>query len=512
MHIRKLVLNGTLVTISQILWVALGLVTRRIFVSLLSVEYLGYENVFSNLLAMLSVADLGVESVIAVRLYEAVAKKDYKQICKLMWIFKWFYRGVAVFVTLCSILLYPILPFIITEAASSWTFLRTVYVIQVAATVAGYFLSYQRVIFIAHEQNYYCSLADLLMRALTQAMQIMVLLLWQNYLLYLAVKLSAAPLANLILAVIARKRFPFISAPTVATKQDIKDFNLVRETKNFFVHKVTALSFNATGTVIVSAFCGIYTAAMYGNYASLYLMATGILLTQPFNALKSSIGNIVNEEKDVGRQRKVFSMVSAASDIYAMQIMLGFLLFTQPVMELWLGREFLLSNRLVVLYAVEQGILTWQYGMYAYRGVLGNFAKDRTIQVLAAIANLTVAIIFVGALGETAVVMGLTAGLMLSTMGYAVVVYQEFLHQPLQGYIKERILLFCMMLLEIILVTHFVDIGAPASIARLIAYLLVWIVLGAVNCVLMCSREGARTFFLFLTKSLQAKVYIHRRR
>lgn len=511
MHIRKLVLNGTLVTISQILWVALGLVTRRIFVSLLSVEYLGYENVFSNLLAMLSVADLGVESVIAVRLYEAVAKKDHTQICKLMWIFKWFYRGVAVFVTICSILLYPILPFIVTDAASSWAFLRIVYVIQVAATVAGYFLSYQRVIFIAHEQNYYCSLADLLMRALTQALQIMVLLLWQNYLLYLVVKLSAAPLANLILAGIARKRFLFISTPTVATKQDIKRFNLVKETKNFFVHKVTALSFNATGTVIVSAFCGIYTAAMYGNYASLYLMATGILLTQPFNALKSSIGNVVNEEKDAERQRKVFSMVSAASDIYAMQIMLGFLLFTQPVMELWLGREFLLSNRLVVLYAIEQGILTWQYGMYAYRGVLGNFAKDRTIQVLAAIANLAVAIIFVGAFGESAVVMGLTVGLMLSTIGYAIAVYQDFLHQPLEEYIKERVLLFGVMLLEVMLVTRFVDIGAPVSIIRLIAYFLVWIAFGVGNCALMYSREGARTLFAFLTKNLHQK-YINRRR
>ena len=134
-------------------------------------------------------------------------------------------------------------------------------------------------------------------------------------------------------------------------------FKIVTESKNFLIHKVSSLVFNATGTIIVSAFCGIYTAALYGNYASLYLMATGILLTQPFNALKSAVGNLLHEDISPERQRHLFEAISTAGDWYSLQIMLGFFLFTQPVMELWLGRKFLMPDGLVPVSYTHLGIV-----------------------------------------------------------------------------------------------------------------------------------------------------------
>ena len=491
MHTKKFMTNGVLVTISQLLWVALGLLSRRVFVSLLSVEYLGYDNVFSNVLSLLSVADLGMESVIAVRLYEAVTKKDHESTCKLIWIYKWFYRIVAGVVFFGSIILYPFLPYIISRPSASWEYLSVVYFMQVAAVVAGYFLSYKRAVFIANQQNYYCSLADLLMCLVTQVLQILVLLIWQSYLLYLAVKLSASPLANVVLAFMSRKKYPYLTTSIHATRQDIRRFKIVTESKNFLIHKVSSLVFNATGTIIVSAFCGIYTAALYGNYASLYLMATGILLTQPFNALKSAVGNLLHEDISPERQRHLFEAISTAGDWYSLQIMLGFFLFTQPVMELWLGRKFLMPDGLVLAYSLSQGVLVWYYTMYTYRGVLGNFARDRWFQIASVAVNIVISISLVRSLESVAVIIGSIVGCFVSVCGFAVVVYGDFLQCGIGSYLRRRLLLLGTMVLELWLLCHTMDVSPTLSFGALAVRFLIWVAFWFINGVLLRKTAGA---------------------
>lgn len=492
MRIKKLAVDGIISAASQLITILLGLVSRRIFVSLLSIEYLGYDSVFSNILSILSVADLGMESVIAVKLYQAISNQDGEKTCKLIWIFKWFYRLVAVIVFVGSLAFYPFLPYIVREPSVSWDYLHIVYFMQVAAVIAGYFLSYKRAIFVANQQNYFCSLADLLSKIAMQVLQIVLLLRYQNYLIYLAAKLSVAPLANIALALLCKKFYPHLSKHQRATSAEIKDFGIIPETKGFLIHKISSLVDNAINPLVVSSFCGIYMAAVYGNYMTLGLLGSGVLFIQAFNALRSAVGNFIHVEATQEKKERIFGAILTGGDIYSLQIALGFFLFTQPVIEIWLGsREFLLPFNFLVLYAIDFGILTWNYSLYAYRGVIGDFAADRYEQMLSAGVHLIVALTLAPRLGVAAVVIGSIAGRFFMTAGYAKVIYKDYLRRPILGFFRRRAAVFLLMIFEVALAANIVNMDEPVTLKMLLCRTVIWLFAALINYgMAMFSKSG----------------------
>ena len=61
-----------------------GFVCRIIFVRTLSADYLGVSGLFSNVLSMLSLAELGISSAIIYALYKPIAQDDEKKITAIM--------------------------------------------------------------------------------------------------------------------------------------------------------------------------------------------------------------------------------------------------------------------------------------------------------------------------------------------------------------------------------------------------------------------------------------------
>lgn len=61
-----------------------GFVCRMVFVRCLTADYLGINGLFSNVLSMLSLAELGVGSAIGYALYKPLATHDEEKIASLM--------------------------------------------------------------------------------------------------------------------------------------------------------------------------------------------------------------------------------------------------------------------------------------------------------------------------------------------------------------------------------------------------------------------------------------------
>ena len=182
---KRLLKNGGGMMVAQFITVLISFFSRKIFLMFLSVEFLGYESVFSNVLTLLSVADLGLETVIISKLYHAVAIHDEEEAGKLLYIFKWFYRIVSAIVLIAAVIIAPFLPYIIRDASTSWDYLYIVYTMQIFAVIVGYFLSYRRAIFIADQKGSICTLCDMIGKIITQIAQIIVLVIYPNYLAYL---------------------------------------------------------------------------------------------------------------------------------------------------------------------------------------------------------------------------------------------------------------------------------------------------------------------------------------
>ena len=106
-------LNWSSSIISQLLILLLSFVTRTFFVKYLGTEYLGINGLFSNILSMLSLAELGVGSAIIYQLYKPLAENNHKRIILLMRFYCHAYWVIGLVIFIVGIILIPFLPHLI---------------------------------------------------------------------------------------------------------------------------------------------------------------------------------------------------------------------------------------------------------------------------------------------------------------------------------------------------------------------------------------------------------------
>ena len=146
---EKTLKNSAISVAAQVATLLLQFINRRIFIIFLDIEYLGYQTLFSNVFSLLSVAELGIGNIIAFHLYKEVVSNNQEEIGKLMYLYKWLYRMVALVVLAAGLGSSCLLPYFITDATAGWDYLYLIYFLQLTSIIAGYFLSYRRTIYIA---------------------------------------------------------------------------------------------------------------------------------------------------------------------------------------------------------------------------------------------------------------------------------------------------------------------------------------------------------------------------
>ena len=205
MRTKKALINSIISVIVQGLTLILSFLNRRIFVYFLDIQMLGYESLFTNVFSLLSMADMGIGNIITYNLYRELASDNKKEIKKLMAMYKFMFRMVAIVIAVVGSLLIFFLPAIIKDDVDDWNFVNKIYILQLLGVVASYFLSYRRTIFIADQKDYKCTIVDLIGRISLQVGQIIVLALTKNFLLYLSVKIIVNILINVVVYAMSNK-------------------------------------------------------------------------------------------------------------------------------------------------------------------------------------------------------------------------------------------------------------------------------------------------------------------
>ena len=91
----------------------MGFVCRMVFTRCLSADYLGINGLFSNILTMLSLAELGIGSAIVYALYKPLAENDEDKICALVQFYRKAYMVIGIVVAVIGMAMFPFLNFII---------------------------------------------------------------------------------------------------------------------------------------------------------------------------------------------------------------------------------------------------------------------------------------------------------------------------------------------------------------------------------------------------------------
>lgn len=178
MRTKNSIKNIIVALIGQIAGIILQFLTRRVFISMMSQELLGVNSVFANLLAVLSLAEMGIGSAITFSLYKPLAEHDNKQIASIMTFYKHVYRIIAIVVLLFGAAIIPFFPLIIKEKIDG---LLMYYVLYLTSSVASYLCAYKRTLIIADQKSYISSIYRYSYIVILNITQILLLKRYQNY-------------------------------------------------------------------------------------------------------------------------------------------------------------------------------------------------------------------------------------------------------------------------------------------------------------------------------------------
>lgn len=405
MRTENAIRNSMSAIVSQAAAVAAKALTQVVFVRTLNAEYLGINGLFGNILTMLSLAELGAGSAILYNLYEPVAKGDEKRIKELMNFYRSAYIKIGFFVFIAGMALMPWLGVLMKEQPDIEG-LQLIYALYVINNAVSYFFVYKQAVLIASQQNYIIMRTGIVKNVVTNAVQIMILLLTHEFLAYLSVSILAAIIGNVVNSYIADSQFPYLKGNKEYLDKS-KRRAVYRDMYAMMAHKLGGVIVTGTDNLLLSAFIGVEAVGLYSNYVIILTSVKGFL-NQVYESLLSSIGNLVHTESGEAVYlvyKKLYLMGFWITSLIA----IGFACLANPVIRLAFGEGYVLDRKVVFLMALNFYV-TDLSGMRAvpnkFKNAYGLFWQDRYKPYFESVLNLAASVFLLKTCGFAGVLLG----------------------------------------------------------------------------------------------------------
>ena len=376
---------------------------RTLLIRSLGMEYLGLNSLFTSLLQILNLAELGVGSALVYSMYAPIEKGDKEEICGLLLLYRRYYRRIGLCILGLGMLLLPFLPYLVrVDSIPEGMNLYVLYLLHLGACVVSYWLfGYKNSLLTAHQRNDLVSRVDLSVRTLQYAVQALLLLYAGNYYWYLSAALGAQILTNLCTAVVAKRKYPYAIPRGKISKQ--AESKIRGKIRDLFTSKVGAVIVGSADSVVISAFLGLTVLAVYQNYYYIITSLTGMVGVF-FTACLAGIGNSIlteSREKNYKDFRKLTAFIAWTAGFGTC----GLLCLLQPFMKLWIGEEGILPMQIVVCFCMYYFICEFNQLFNAYKDAAGIWHRDRFRTLMTAGANLGLNLLLVRPLGLYGVIL-----------------------------------------------------------------------------------------------------------
>ncbi|MFE5321200.1 lipopolysaccharide biosynthesis protein [Paenibacillus sp. NPDC056579] len=416
---------------NQLVITLLSFFSRTVFIHTLGVEYLGLNGLFTNILAMLSLAEAGIGSSIVYTLYKPVADNNKEKILVLMRLYKKAYLIIALIVLLLGLSLLPFLQYIVKDANVEHIYV--IYLVFLLNTVTPYLFQHKISYLNVCQKNYIVTGIYSVSSILSMFLKIGILYWTQNYILYLIIDSVITITNSLIMSLIVNRMYPFLKEKGIGSLDNDTKSNIIKNVKAIVLQNIGSYLIFGTENIIISTYVSIAAVGLYSNYKMLIDICR-TLINQVFNNMYHSVGNLVaSESKD-----KVYS-------VYKVTMLLNFWLYSfaaiamyvmiEPFIKLWIGEKFLMGNLIVIILMVtfyERGM---RNSITTVKTTAGIFHEDRYIPLIQAAVSLVFSLVLVQKIGISGVFIGtLISAIAVPFWTTPFFVYRKVFDKPLHHY------------------------------------------------------------------------------
>lgn len=392
-------------------------VGRKIFLANLAVEYLGISGLFANILSVLSLAELGADSAFVYALYKPLKDNDTKKIYSLLKYFRRVYLGITVVVYTCGIALVPVLKFIINFDSSVGITIRDYaiyYIVYLTNTTVTYLAAHYTTLLKANQDDRTIRFSSLLTNIVMQALQMVVLCVWQSFALYICVMLITTCINTVVIVIVTKRRYSDCFRPH--EKVEINKEEINRKVISTFLYKIGAVLVNNLDNVLISVLVGTTAVGLYSNYWTIISAIQGMIAILSASLL-SGLGNLFTTH-EVEHQRNIFSIQLLLYHLIGAIGGIGFGLLLNDFVGIWVGKEYCMDNTIAIILAVNFYIVNSTAPIWMVREANGLFERVKYLMFIRAGVNLALSWILGKYFGVFGILLATGISLILTSFWY----------------------------------------------------------------------------------------------
>lgn len=440
------ILNGLTGAISQASIVFLGFISRTVFIYFLPLEYLGIQGLFTNVLTVLSFAELGIGEVMIYALYRPVKENDYVQVFRLMRFYKKAYRYVAAIVFAFGIIISFFIDVFVDKKPDIPENFQLIFLLFVVNSALSYLFSYKKSILLVDQKRFIVTGIHQIFITLQTVLQIIFLYLTHDYILFLIIQIMGTIGDNICSSYYVDKKYPFFNKQVIGDLSRQEEKTIFSNVKAVAVSKISGVISNGFTNIIISKILGLVTVGITSNYLLIVNAVNGVLWTA-FTGISNSIGNL-NVDATLEKRRQVFDQLFLVAFWVYTCACVCILVLINPFVQIWLGDQFLLPESVIfviVWYIYIGGV---NYPAYSFRITLGYFVQVQYVFLLGGLLSVIFSVVGGLNFGLVGIFLGTPiARLMTSEIADGYMVYRYGLKENPWIYFKKYILYFILFLI-----------------------------------------------------------------
>lgn len=394
-RLKNSALNFASGFLGRVLTILLNFAVRTIFIYCLNEAYLSVNGLYSNILTVLSLAELGFGSAMVYRMYAPVAVKDYQKTAALLQFYKKIYIIIGVVIFLLGLCVIPFMDYIIKDKPDISGLTLYYILFLVNTSISYWFSSYKASVLYADQKEYIKTNVQNTMAILQSGLQIVLLLLFRKYLLYLLIQLAGNIFLNLYVAHLVDKRYPEIQTYQGANLSAEERVQIRKDTEALVLSRFGHVALNGTDNIIISAVVGVLWVGRLSNYTLICDSVTSVLC-QITAAITGSLGNFfATEDKHAGYA--LFKKVEFLNFwLYGFSF-IALVTLLDPFVQIWAGERFVLGLPISIAIAINFFVAGYMNTLWVFRSTIGLFKQGKFRPILVAILNIILSI-FLGKL------------------------------------------------------------------------------------------------------------------
>lgn len=404
------------------------IIINRYFSIYLGNEKLGLMKLFTQLLAYLNLAEMGVAGASAYALYRPLADNNYKEISIVMSTISKIYNKILIFILTVGILVTPIIPFFIKNKNFGFE-IYYYWILYVLSTVMTYIYMKYSILFMADQKFKLVRLIQSGGKVIIQIFQIIVLSFLKSFPTFIILLIIESIIQYICYKFYYNRDY---KKNIYKTKEEKKE--IIKDLKNLFWHKLAGMIVFNTDLILISTFISLEVVAVYSSYLLLNQMFL-TLINVFLGVLTPKIGLFVAKNTKENSY-KYWKTLNLYFIFFSLFLTLLFYNLSIPFINLWMGKNYIISKLTLILIAINLFINLSRGIIDRFKDSFG-FFDDVYLPISEAIINFIFSVILLFYIGLDGVILGtIISNIVVICIVRPIIVFKRCFDKNLKEYLK----------------------------------------------------------------------------